>query len=352
MKLEKLRRLLTEQEIDALLVTNPFNRRYMTGFTGTAGLALISSDDAVFITDFRYTEQAEKEIDGFRIVKHTKTIIEEVAEQAKSMKLKTIGFEKDDMTYGQYELYQAKLIAELKPVSGIVEKLRLVKTGAELAVLKQAAKIADDAFAHICTFIKPGITELAVSNELELFMRNQGATSSSFSSIVASGIRGALPHGVASDKVIETGDLVTLDFGALYKGYISDITRTVAVGRPSDKLKEIYNVTLAAQELALSEIKPGMTGIEADAIARDYITSKGYGEAFGHSTGHGIGLEVHEGPALSFRSETVLEPNMVVTVEPGIYLPGVGGVRIEDDIIMTETGNERLTHSPKELIIL
>lgn len=352
MKLTKLRELLKEQELDALLVTNEFNRRYMTGFTGTAGLALISSDDAVFITDFRYTEQAEKEIEGFRIVQHTKTIIEEVAAQAENMGLQTIGFEKDDLTYGLYELYNAQVKATLKPVSGLVEKLRMVKTEDELVILRQAAKIADEAFTHICTFIKPGVTELEVSNELEFAMRKQGATSSSFSIIVASGLRGALPHGVATDKVIESGDLVTLDFGALYEGYISDITRTVAVGEPSDKLREIYEVTRAAQELAVKMIKPGMTGIEADAIARDYITAKGYGEAFGHSTGHGIGLEVHEGPGLSFRSEIVLVPNMAVTVEPGIYLPGIGGVRIEDDIIMTEDGNVRLTHSPKELLIL
>lgn len=352
MKLAKLRELLKEQEMDALLVTNPYNRRYMTGFTGTAGLALVSSNDAVFITDFRYTEQAEKEIEGFRIVQHTATIIEEVAAQAKNMGLQTIGFEKDDLTFGLYELYNAQVKATLKPVSGLVEKLRMVKTEDELVILRKAAKIADDAFTHICTFIKPGVTELEVSNELEFAMRKQGATSSSFSIIVASGLRGALPHGVATDKVIESGDLVTLDFGALYEGYISDITRTVAVGEPSDKLKEIYEVTRAAQELAVEKIKPGMTGIEADAIARDYITSKGYGEAFGHSTGHGIGLEVHEGPGLSFRSETVLIPNMAVTVEPGIYLPGIGGVRIEDDIVMTEDGNVRLTHSPKELLIL
>jgi len=183
-------------------------------------------------------------------------------------------------------------------------------------------------------------------------MRKQGATSSSFSIIVASGLRSALPHGVATAKVIESGDFVTLDYGALYDGYISDITRTVAVGEPADKLKEIYAVTLAAQELALQGIKPGMTGIEADAIARDYIKSKGYGEAFGHSTGHGIGLEVHESPGLSFRTETILKPNMVVTVEPGIYLPEIGGVRIEDDIVITESGNTRLTLAPKELLIL
>lgn len=352
MKLVKLRETLKEKGIDALLVTNSYNRRYITGFTGSAGVAIISADDAVFITDFRYTEQAAVQVKDFRIVKHEKTIIEEVAAQVKHMGIKKLGFEKDDLSYGMFEMYDEKVDAELNPVSGIVEKLRLVKTEDEIEVLKQAAKIADDAFAHICTFIKPGVTELQVSNELEMFMRNEGATSSSFDIIVASGERGALPHGVASDKVIQSGELVTLDFGALYNGYISDITRTVAVGEVSEKLKEIYEVTRFAQELALEQIKSGMTGIEADAIARDHIKSKGYGEAFGHSTGHGIGLEVHESPALSFRSETKLEPNMAVTVEPGIYLPGIGGVRIEDDIIITEEGNYRLTHSPKELIIL
>ncbi|MCM3710916.1 M24 family metallopeptidase [Sporosarcina luteola] len=352
MKLAKLREALKENGLDALLVTNPYNRRYITGFTGSAGVAIVSADDAVFITDFRYTEQAAEQMQGFRIVKHEKTIIEEVSNQAKEMKLKTLGFEKDNVSFGTYELYNDKVDAELKAVSGIIENLRMVKNADEIKILQQAAKIADDAFAHICTFIKPGVTELEVSNELEMYMRRQGAASSSFDTIVASGERGALPHGVASDKVIQSGELVTLDFGALYNGYISDITRTVAVGEPSEKMKEIYEVTLAAQELALEEIKAGMTGIEADAIARDYIKSKGYGDAFGHSTGHGIGLEVHEGPALSFRSETVLVPNMTVTVEPGIYLPGIGGVRIEDDIIITEDGNVRLTHSPKELIIL
>lgn len=351
-KLTKLRQQLEQQKVDALLVTNPFNRRYLTGFTGTAGVVLVSQKDAVFITDFRYTEQAEKEIEGYRIVQHTKTIIEEVADQLKAMNVQTVGFEKDDLSFALYELYNKAIEAELKPVSGIVEDLRIVKTADEIAVLKQAANIADAAFEHIIKFIKPGITELDVSNELEFFMRKQGATSSSFSIIVASGLRSALPHGVATDKVIESGDFVTMDYGALYNGYISDITRTVAVGEPSEKLKEIYDVTLKAQELAVAKIKAGMTGIEADAIARDYIAAHGYGEAFGHSTGHGIGLEVHEAPGLSFKSSTVLEPNMVVTVEPGIYLPEIGGVRIEDDIIITEDGNERLTFATKELLIL
>lgn len=352
MKLTKLRELLVEKELDALFVTSGYNRRYMTGFTGTAGVAIISNDDAVFITDFRYMEQAADQIKDFRIVQHEKTIIEEVAQQVEQMKVQRLGFEKEDLTFGMYELYKSKVTAELIPTAGLVEKLRIIKTPEELEVLKQAAKIADDAFTHICGFIKAGMTELEVANELEFFMRKQGATSSSFDTIVASGIRGALPHGVATDKKIETGELVTLDYGALYNGYISDITRTVAVGEPSEKMREIYEITLAAQKLAVEGIKPGMTGIQADAIARDYIASKGYGEAFGHSTGHGIGLEVHEAPGLSFRSETVLEPNMTVTAEPGIYLPGIGGVRIEDDLVITENGCERLTHCTKELQIL
>ena len=351
-KLSKLRSALEEHQIDALLITSGHNRRYITDFTGTAGVAIVSKDQAVFITDFRYTEQAAKQIQNFEIVQHTKTMLEEISVQLEKMNVKTVGFEKDDMSYAMYESYKKAVNTELVPVSGLIEKIRLIKTPQEITIIKAAADIAEAAFEHILTFIAPGKTELEVSNELEFFMRKQGATSSSFDIIVASGLRSALPHGVATDKVIEKGDFVTLDFGALYNGYVSDVTRTVAVGEPSEKLKEIYQVVLDAQLLSLEKIKPGMTGIEADAIARDYIKSKGYGEAFGHSLGHGIGLEVHEGPGLSFRSETVLEEGMVITIEPGIYLPGIGGVRIEDDAVVTATGLEKLTHSTKELLIL
>jgi Xaa-Pro aminopeptidase len=228
----------------------------------------------------------------------------------------------------------------------------LIKTDAEIKILKVAADIADAAFKYILDFIRPGKTELEVSNELEFFMRRAGATSSSFDTIVASGYRSALPHGVASDKVIEIGDIVTMDYGCYYNGYVSDITRTVAVGEPDAKLREIYDVVLEAQLRGMAGIKPGLTGKQADAITRDYITEKGYGEYFGHSTGHGIGLEVHEGPGLSKKSDIILEPGMVVTCEPGIYIPGLGGVRIEDDTLITNELNEALTHSTKELIIL
>lgn len=352
LKLQKLRKILQEQNIDGVLITNEYNRRYMTGFTGTAGVAIVSQNDAVFITDFRYTEQAIAQIKDYRIVQHEVTLLEEIATQVKAMGIKLLGFEKDSVSYGTYELYKNVIQADLVPVSGLIEKIRLIKTAQEINIIKVACEIADHAFTHILDYIKPGKTELDVSNELEFFMRQQGATQSSFDTIVASGLRSALPHGVATNKVIEKGDFVTLDFGALYNGYISDITRTVAVGEPSEKLVEMYNTVLASQLLALEKVGPGLTGIQADAIARDYLTEKGYGEAFGHSLGHGIGLEVHEGPGLSKRSNTVLEPGMAVTIEPGVYVPGVGGVRIEDDILITESGNELLTHSTKELIIL
>ena len=217
----------------ALLITNDYNRRYMTGFTGTAGVAVVSQNDAVFITDFRYTEQAAAQVKDFRIVQHTGTIFAEVANQVAQMNIQTLGFEKDALVYSMYELYKNSVKADLVPVSGLIEKIRLIKTEQEINIIKAACEIADNAFTHILDYIKPGQTELDVSNELEFFMRKQGATSSSFDIIVASGVRSALPHGVATDKIIEQGDFVTLDFGALYNGYISDITRTIAVGQPA-----------------------------------------------------------------------------------------------------------------------
>jgi Xaa-Pro aminopeptidase len=353
MKLEKIRNRFKELSVDGLLITSEYNRRYMTGFTGTAGVALISEDKAVFITDFRYTEQAAKEVEDFEIVQHSGPIIEEVAHIVKKLGIKKLGFEQEHLTYQAYSSYKHALSdSEFVPVSGAVEKLRLIKSPAEIKILKEATEIADAAYKHILTYVKPGLKEIEVANELEFFMRKNGAVSSSFDIIVASGYRSALPHGVASDKEIEKGDFVTLDFGAYYKGYCSDITRTFAVGEPSDELKKIYSTVLEAQLRGMNGIKPGMTGKEADALTRDYIKEQGYGEFFGHSTGHGLGMEVHEGPALSFRSETILETGMVVTVEPGIYVAGLGGVRIEDDTVITEAGNESLSHSPKDLIIL
>ncbi|ADU29960.1 M24 family metallopeptidase [Evansella cellulosilytica] len=351
-RIEKLKAQFAEYNIDGLLITSTYNRRYMTGFTGTAGVAIVSESHAVFITDFRYVEQAQSQAVGYEIVQHSGPIHEEIATQLKRLGIKKLGFEKDHVSYSTYDTYEKVLETTLVPVSGLMERLRLVKDEKEIAIIQEAVDIADAAFEHIQTYIRAGVKEIDVSNELEFFMRKQGAVSSSFDIIVASGYRSALPHGVASDKVIEKGELVTLDFGAYYKGYCSDITRTVAVGEPSKELVNIYKTVLEAQLKGVQGIKPGMTGIEADALTRDHIKSKGYGEYFGHSTGHGLGMEVHEGPGLSFRSNTKLEAGMVVTVEPGIYIAGLGGTRIEDDIVITENGNKILSKSPKELIIL
>jgi Xaa-Pro aminopeptidase len=351
-KLLKVRNRLESNQVDALLITSPINRRYATGFTGTAGAAVISETDARFITDFRYTEQAKTQATGFKVIEHQGPMIDEIKNQLKEMKVKRLGFEKEYVTYSHYELLQKKLDVELVPVSGLIEEIRMIKTNEELAIMKKAAKIADDAFEHIQKYIQPGVKEIDIANELEFFMRKQGATSSSFDIIVASGWRSALPHGVASSKEIESGELVTLDYGALYNGYCSDITRTLAVGEIDTRLREIYDTVLEANKLGLQGIKPGITGNEADSIPRDYIKEKGYGDYFGHSTGHGLGLEVHEGPTLSSRSAQTLKPGMVVTVEPGVYIAGLGGCRIEDDIVLTESGNERLTFATKDFIQL
>ena len=234
---------------------------------------------------------------------------------------------------------------------GLIEELREVKDEEEVAIIEKACAIADQGFAFVLEMIKPGMTEIEVANQLDFFMRSKGASAVSFETIVASGLRSAMPHGVASHKVIEKGELITLDFGCYYEGYVSDMTRTFAIGI-QPKLKEIYDIVLEAQLKVLAEAKPGLTGIQLDAIARDHIASYGYGDAFGHSTGHGIGLEIHEGPNVSFRADKQFVPGNVITDEPGIYLPGIGGVRIEDDLLITAEGNRVLTHAPKELIIL
>lgn len=277
MKIEKLREQFSKLNVDGVVITSEYNRRYMTNFTGSAGVVIISEDKAAFVTDFRYVEQATSQTEGFDIVQHKGPIVEEVANVVKQFGIKKLGFEQNYVTYGQHQLFDKHIGAELVPISHAIENLRLIKSDSEIKILKEAAKIADAAYEHILTFVRPGLTELQVSNELEFFMRKQGATSSSFDTIVASGHRGALPHGVASEKVIEKGELVTLDFGAYYNGYCSDITRTFAVGEVSDKLKEIYNVVLQAQLNGMSGIKAGMTGKEADALTRDYITEHGYG---------------------------------------------------------------------------
>lgn len=351
-KLTKLREGMKEKGIEALLVTSPYNLRYISNFTGTTGLCVITVDKAYFVTDFRYTEQVATQAVGFQIITNVGPIFDEVAKLLDKNKIQTLGFEEDFVTYSTFELLEKIIPSELIPVKGLIEELREVKDETEIETIKKACSISDAAFKFILGEIKPGMSEIEVANLLDFHMRGLGATGVSFETIVASGIRSAMPHGVASHKKIETGDFVTIDFGCYYEGYVSDMTRTIAVGTPNEKLKEIYAITLEAQLKVIDAAKPGMSGVQLDAVARDHIASYGYGEAFGHSTGHGIGLEIHEGPNVSKLAEKLFVPGNVITNEPGIYLPGFGGVRIEDDLVITKNGNEVITHSPKELIIL
>ncbi|TCS96404.1 M24 family metallopeptidase [Hazenella coriacea] len=352
-RIEALRGEMNKSNMEAILISHPINRRYITGFTGSAGLALITQNEALLITDFRYVTQVQEQVPHMTLVKHEGPILETVAQSAQQLGIQTLSFEQDHLTFAQHhELQEALGKIATAPVSGVIENLRMFKDEEELSLIRKACQIADQTFERIIQEIKPGMRELDVALRLEFIMRDLGASSSSFDIIVASGKRGALPHGTASEKVLEKGDLVTMDFGAWYQGYASDITRTIILGQPSEKQKEIYDIVLEAGKRSIAVIRPGITGIEADAAARDYITEHGYGEYFGHSTGHGLGLEVHELPRLSVKGEEELKPGMVVTVEPGIYLSELGGVRIEDDVVVTEDGCEVLTHCTKDLIII
>ncbi|HLR19694.1 MAG TPA: aminopeptidase P family protein [Staphylococcus sp.] len=350
-RIDKLYSALEKKHLEAIVVLSEFNRRYLSGFTGTSGALIITKHKNLLITDFRYVEQATSQTNGFEIVKQKGSLIEEIKAELEKLNVQNVGFEGDLVSYDTY-LQLSKSYISLISISGLIEKIREVKDEEEIKLIQKAAEIVDETFEYILTVVKVGMTEQEVKAKLESKMLELGAEGPSFDTIVASGFRGALPHGVASEKVISEGELITLDFGAYYQGYSSDITRTFAIGEPNPKLKEIYNIVLEANIKAIEAAKKGVTGKELDAVARDYITEHGYGEAFGHSLGHGIGLDVHEGPNLSRKSDSKLEVNNCVTIEPGIYLDSLGGVRIEDDILITENGCERFTKCSKNLIIL
>lgn len=353
-RINRLREKMSQENIPALFITNSYNLRYMTGFTGTSGSAVITMDNAYFITDFRYVSQAGLQCIGYEVVKHDGDMFLTASELVHREKISTIAFDDHDLTFAQYcHLEQVMEEVELLPLNGMIESLREVKDKEEIATIQEACRIADAAFAHILDYIKPGMTEIQVANELDFYMRHQGASGLSFDTIVASGVRSSLPHGVASDKEIEKGDFITLDFGCYYNGYVSDMTRTISLGTPRhDVLKEIYQIVLDAHLEVERAARPGITGKELDAVARDYITRHGYGEYFGHSTGHGIGLEVHETPMISKMNDQPLVIGNTITDEPGIYLPEIGGVRIENDLLITEDGCDSFTSSPRELIII
>jgi Xaa-Pro aminopeptidase len=351
----KLRGLLRERELPAMLVTDMENIRYLSGFTGSNAAVVVTGSEARFITDSRYTVQAGKECPGFtiRTCASSAGMADTVAEQLQEMGLTRLGFEADHLTVAAFEKWREKLPEiEWLPAEGVVEALRMVKDAEELKRIREAAALADRTFEHILPYLKPGASERDIAIEIEYFMKRAGAEKEAFDTIVASGARSAMPHGRASEKLLEAGDFVTMDFGARLHGYHSDLTRTVVIGKATERQREIYETVREAQETGLKAIRAGVTGKDADAAARAVIEAKGFGENFGHGLGHGLGRTVHDGGSLSPRSETTLAAGMVMTVEPGIYLDGWGGVRIEDDVVVTENGCEVLTRSTKELLEL
>lgn len=302
------------------------------------------------LTDFRYIEQAKEEAHDFEIVRidnYPDTITSLAQDHAR------IGVEEGELSLIEFRRFQGALKnSNLVDSSDILTKMRQIKDESEINIIRQIIGMTDQAFSHILKIIQPGMTEQELSLELEFSLRKMGASDRSFDYIVASGLRSSLPHGVASEKKISNGELLTFDFGGKYKGYCSDLTRTVSLGQQDAKQKEIYNIVLEAQQAGIDAIKPGLSGQEVDAKAREVIVKAGYGEYFGHGLGHALGLEVHETPRLNTREKQILQPGMIVTVEPGIYIPGWGGVRIEDVILVRDNGPEVLTQAPKQFIII
>ncbi|MBU4532128.1 MAG: Xaa-Pro peptidase family protein [Eubacteriales bacterium] len=351
-RLSRVRQVISEQGLDAILVSSPDNRRYLSGFTGTSGVLLISADEHRLLTDFRYVEQAERECSEFDTVRVEKTWVQTLRDTIAFRSYNRIGFEGSHLTYRLYQTLAETLAGvQLEDVKTAVDRLRVVKDEGEIALIRQGVLMVDEAFPAICKTIRPGTLEREVSLELEFALRRRGGEGMSFDTIVASGMRSALPHGVASDKAIARGDLVVLDLGVVCGGYASDFTRTVLVDAdPEEWQRDIYQVVLEAQLAAIAKIRPGVRADEVDAAARGIINQAGYGAYFGHGTGHGLGLNVHEAPHLGATSEDVLEAGMVITVEPGIYLPGKGGVRIEDVAVVREDGAEMLTTTPNNFL--
>lgn len=352
---KRLRESLAEQGADSLYVTNLTNIRYLCGFTGSSGSLLVGQSGSWFLTDGRYRTQSADEIVGaeIEVYRFTTETAAAVRKAAKSLGTKRVGFEKDHTTVASAETVNEWFEGmEMVPTQGLVEKLRRVKDAEEIDAMRKAAELADEGIAYILGRIEPGLTEKQVALDLEFHMRSAGAEAVSFDLIVAAAERSALPHAHPTDRKVEKGRFLLFDIGCRYDGYCSDLTRTVVVGSADDRHREIYELVARAQAAGLAAVAPGKAGSEVDAAARSVIEAGGQGDAFGHGLGHGVGLEVHEGPGLRSISEDILEDGNVVTVEPGVYIPGWGGVRIEDLVLVTSSGSEVLSKAGNELILL
>lgn len=351
-RVSSAREYLERFGVEAIVFLGLPNIRYLAGFTGSDGALILGKEKEWFLTDSRYTTQASLEVAEAGVIEY-RIKTEGIAALLTAESVKKAGFEAEQTTVALWQaLTEALPDVELIPIGAELDDLRIRKDPEELRSLAGSADIASQALLDILDSIRPGVPEREVALALEFAMKRAGAQEKSFDFIVASGPRGALPHGKASDKKIQAGELVTLDFGAIYRGYHSDETVTVAVGTPDNRQKEIYSIVRDAHDKALEAVKPGISLKELDGIARRHIEAKGYGNYFGHGLGHGVGLEVHEKPTVSFRGEQSAWEGMVFTIEPGIYIPDWGGVRIEDTVVVTQEGCRLLTSVSKELMIL
>lgn len=352
-RLSRLKTRMREFKLPAALVLNPVNVGYLSGFTGSTAALLVAGKRRLFVTDSRYRAQAAVECPEWEVVclARGETYDQVIAREIRELGAPVIGVESEFLTIARRDSLRARLRgARLRPVADLVSELRRVKDEAEIGILREACALADRAFEYILGTLRPGISERQVAADLEHFMKRNGAQKEAFDTIVASGPRSAMPHGVASERLLCEGDFIVFDFGARVKGYNSDLTRTVVLGTASERQHEIYALVRKAQEAAVAALRPGVRGNRVDAVARDIITEAGFGENFGHGLGHGLGRLVHDHPGLSSTIRTRLKPGLVLTVEPGVYVEGWGGVRIEDDVLITPDGHDVLTHAPKDLI--
>ena len=350
---KKLIASMRENGLDAALITSGVNVRYYTGFTSDECMVLLTEQQCYLLTDFRYTIQAVEQTHGDAEVleRGMQGQYDTVRELLAGHACRVCGFEEDAVTFAQYRKY-ADMPVEWKPFGGQISIQRLIKTADEVNSLQKAQAIADEAFTKLLNYIRPGVTEAEVAAELQYVSNKLGSERQSFDPIIGSGPNGAMCHAVPGARKLRDGDMVVMDFGCTVDGYGSDMTRTIGIGHVDEECRTIYDIVLDAQKRALDALHGGITGHALDAVARSYIASKGYGENFGHGLGHGFGLQIHEPPRAGKNSEDVLLPGMTITVEPGIYLEGKAGVRIEDCCVVTETGCINLVSSPKELILI
>lgn len=347
----KIKKILSSLNLDAIIFSNLENIRYLCGFTGSDCLLFLTQKDTFFLTDSRYWTQAEQEVSDAKILKYKKKI-DAICSLILDLSIKTIGFESNSITFYFYDLLLKNVEGNIKliPLEDEIKNLRAIKDENELNLIKTSINISSKAFEHVLGMIKEGVLEKDIAIEMEFYMKRNGAQAIGFDIIVASGKRSSLPHGKASNKPIEKGDLIVIDFGARFDGYYSDQTRTIILGKATDEHKKIYNLVKETLNRTIEYIRPGISIFKLDEIARNHIRSYGYGDYFGHGLGHGIGLSIHEDPQINWENKDFLKKGVVFTVEPGIYIPEWGGIRIEDMVVVTKNGFELLTYLPKELI--